>query len=71
MPGINRDSDDKWRRYRERLKAKGMRQMHIWVPDTKQQGFAEEIHRQLALIEQAGEEEETLDFIESAFDWSE
>jgi len=71
MPSISQNSDDKWRRYREQLKAKGMRQMHIWVPDTKRQGFAEEMRRQLALTEETRDEEEVLDFIESAFDWDE
>ena len=30
---------DKFRRYRERLKAKGLRQIHLWVPDTASPGF--------------------------------
>jgi len=69
MPNINQSSSDKWRRYRERLKASGMRQMHIWVPDTKRQGFGEEMRRQLALTEESSGDDETLGFIESAFDW--
>jgi hypothetical protein len=71
MPNIIQGSDDKWRRYRARLKASGMRQMHIWVPDTKRPGFAEEMRRQLALTETPRDDDETLGFIESAFDWKE
>jgi hypothetical protein len=39
---------DKFRRYRERLKAKGLRQIHLWVPDTASPRFQKELRRQLA-----------------------
>ena len=61
---------DKFRRYRERLKAKGLRQIHLWVPDTASPRFQEELRRQLALVEASREDRETLDFIEAAADWS-
>lgn len=61
---------DKFRRYRERLKARGLRQIQLWVPDTTHPRFQDELRRQLALVEQAGEDRETLTFIERAADWS-
>ena len=61
---------DKFRRYRERLKAKGLRQIHLWVPDTASPRFQNELRRQLALVEASTEDRETLEFIEAAADWS-
>jgi hypothetical protein len=63
--------ENKFKRYRERLKAKGLRQIHLWVPDTKQPGFADELRRQVASLKGAPEEQEALDFIEETADWSE
>ncbi len=71
MLNTKQSSTDKWRRYRERLKASGMRQMHIWVPDTKRQDFAQEMRRQIELTEESRDDDATLGFIESAFDWDE
>ena len=34
------------RRARERLRAKGLRPVQIWVPDVRAPGFAEELARQ-------------------------
>ena len=62
---------NKFKRYRERLKAKGLRQIHLWVPDTKQPGFADELRRQVTSLKGAPEEQEALDFIEETADWSE
>jgi hypothetical protein len=53
------------------LKAKGLRQIHIWVPDTKRPGFADELRRQVASLKGTPEEQEALDFIEETSDWSE
>ena len=65
-----RQDPDKFRRYRERLKAKGLRQIHLWVPDTASPRFQKEIRRQLSLVEASTEDRETLEFIEAAADWS-
>ena len=53
-----------------RLRARGLRPVILWVPDTQRPEFAEEIRRQLALIEANAHDRETLDFIEAAADWS-
>jgi hypothetical protein len=38
------------RRYRQRMRAKGIRQIQLWVPDTRSPEFAEECRRQSLLI---------------------
>jgi hypothetical protein len=38
---------------RSALRAAGMRPIQIWVPDTRQPGFAQECRRQAALVAQA------------------
>ena len=61
----------RFQRFRARRKAQGMRELRLWVPDTRAPGFAEELRRQLALVEGSLEDRETLDFITHAADWSE
>lgn len=38
---------------RESLRAAGLRPLQIWVPDTRQPGFAEECRRQSLVVAQA------------------
>jgi hypothetical protein len=47
-----------------------MKLIRIWVPDPHAPGFAEEAARQAALLRGSPDEEEALDFIEQAGDWS-
>jgi len=52
-------SRDKVRNYRERMRARGLRPIQIWVPDTRTANFAKEAHRQsLAVAKGAGERED-------------
>lgn len=44
------DNKDRVRRHRERQRAKGMREIRIWVPDVNAPGFAEEARRQSLAI---------------------
>ncbi|WP_416137077.1 antitoxin MazE family protein [Halomonas sp. HK25] len=37
-------------RHRAALRAAGLRPIQIWVPDTRQPGFAEEARRQCAIV---------------------
>ena len=41
-----RSSRENVRRYRERMRAKGLRQIQLWVPDTRSPAFAAECRRQ-------------------------
>lgn len=52
------------------LEARGLRPVVLWVPDTLRPGFADEFRRQLALVEQAPDDRDTLEFIEAAADWN-
>lgn len=60
----------KFRRYRERMKARGLKEVRLWVYDPDAPGFREEMERQAALLRGAPEEREALEFIEAAGDWS-
>lgn len=53
---------------REALRAAGLRPVQIWVPDTRQPGFAAECRRQSALLTADPQEDETLDWIERVAD---
>lgn len=57
--------------YRARMRAKGLRPIQLWVPDTRHPDFAEEIARQSRLTSASKEEQEILDFIEDVADWPE
>ena len=70
MGSTNNIYPERHRSYRDRLKARGMRQVVLWVPDTRRPGFVDEIRRQLALVEMSPEDREALSFIEAAGDWS-
>ena len=60
---------DRVRKRREALKAAGLRPVQIWVPDTRRPGFAEECHRQSALVTEADHaDRELLDFLDAALE---
>jgi len=62
-------SPEKFRRYRARLKARGLRQIQLWVPDTTKPDFPELIEKQLRQVEESAEDRETLNFIDKVADW--
>lgn len=47
-------------RYRDALRAAGLRPVQIWVPDTRRPGFAEECRRQCLLVAEADHAETSL-----------
>ena len=60
-------------KYREKLRAAGLRPVQIWVPDTRRKGFSEECRRQSLILASDPHEKEVLDWIEEASDtrgWS-
>lgn len=59
---------DKFKRYRARQKARGMKLVRIWVPDPNAPGFKAEARRQARVLRSAPEQKEALDFIEANFD---
>lgn len=44
------DKQDKFRRYRARKKAAGLREVRLWVPDTRVPGFQERLDQSIAAI---------------------
>lgn len=56
------------KRYRDGLRAAGLRPVQIWVPDTRRPGFAEECRRQSLLLRDDPHEREILDWIEAVAD---
>lgn len=64
---------DNVRRYRERMRAQGFRQVQIWVPDTRSKAFAAECRRQSLLVANDPAEDALMDDLESLQDgagWS-
>lgn len=57
------------RRYRQRMRAQGLRPVQAWVYDTSSPRFKEEIQRELAAIRNSAEEQEILEWIEAVYEW--
>lgn len=56
------------KRYRDKLRERGLRPVQIWVPDTRRPGFAMECRRQSELLKTDAHEKEVLNFLEEAAD---
>ncbi|HEY5214584.1 MAG TPA: antitoxin MazE family protein [Acidobacteriaceae bacterium] len=56
------------RKHRESLRARGLRPIQIWVPDTRRPGFAEEARRQCLALDNDPQEKEIMEWIEQAQD---
>lgn len=63
-----RGSRDKVRTYRERMRARGLRPVQIWVPDTRTESFAKEAHRQSVAVARSAHEREDQAFIDAITD---
>ena len=50
--------------HRAQLRARGLRPIQIWVPDTRAPGFAEEARRQSLLVAAESDFVDRMDFIE-------
>ena len=54
------------------MRAQGLRPVQVWVPDVRSPQFAAEAQRQAALVAQAGESSDDMDFVEGiSEDWTE
>jgi hypothetical protein len=60
-----RSSAEKMRTYRTRMRAKGLRQVQIWVPDTRTPEFIAEAKRQSRLAARSESEHDELSFWEA------
>lgn len=52
-PNSKRNSRDKVRSHRERMRARGLRPVQIWVPDTRTAAFRTEAHHQSLAVAQS------------------
>ena len=63
-----RDTRDKVRAYRERMRARGLRPVQIWLPDTRTAAFKVEAHRQSLAVAQTALAQRDQDFIDTISD---
>ncbi len=56
---------EKFRRYRERMKARGLKQVRMWVQDPSAPGFREALAAEIRRINASPESEEAMRFIEA------
>ena len=64
MPG----SRDRVRAHRERMRARGLRPIQVWVPDTRTAAFRTEAHRQSRAVAEGAIEREDQNFIDAISD---
>jgi DNA-binding LacI/PurR family transcriptional regulator len=58
-------SRDRVRSYRQRMRARGLRPIQIWVPDTRTAQFAAEAHHQSLTVAQSPQARADQDFIDA------
>jgi hypothetical protein len=63
-------SRDKVRAYRKRMRAKGLRLVQIWLPDTRTPEFAAEAHRQSLRANASPFAAEDQAWVDSMADWN-
>jgi Protein of unknown function (DUF3018) len=56
---------DKFRAYRARKKAQGLREVRFWVPDMRSAAFKAEARRQAYLLDQSIDEREAAEMMSS------
>ena len=66
-------SREKVRQHRERLRARGLRLLQVWVPDTRSAAFRKEARRQMAAIAASAGEADDQAFVDAISEdvWSE
>ena len=61
-------TSERVQKHRMALRAAGLRPVQIWVPDTRQPGFAEECRRQSLALQSDPQEHDILHWLEAAAD---
>ena len=59
---------DRVSNYRSKMRRAGLRPIQIWVPDTRQSGFATECRRQSAMLADDQQETELAEWLDRAAD---
>lgn len=65
-----KETVERMKDYRTRLRSQGLRPVQIWVPDQRSPGFEETLKQQVRNLDR-DDEEETLHFLEQVSDWPE
>jgi hypothetical protein len=70
MPASTRSKQtrDKVKVHRERLRRQGLRPIQVWVPDVRSPAFQTEAHRQSLAVARSAQEREDQNFIDSISD---
>jgi hypothetical protein len=68
MNDLSPKRTDKFRAYRARKKAAGLREIRMWVPDTRTKEFWEKSVRAAEALRNHPSEEETMRWIETLYD---
>ena len=63
------DERNRFKRYRDNKRRRGMRLLRLWVPDPHAPGFTAEADRQAAIINGATDAADVMNFIAQAADW--
>jgi hypothetical protein len=51
------------------MRAAGFRVIQVWIPDTRSEGFSEELRRQVRLVSLSDKkDDELMDFLDASFD---
>lgn len=67
---VLKTSTQKMKKYRDKMRASGLRPVQIWIPDTRSARFAKEAKKQSLSVSAATySENEALNFIEGIADW--
>jgi antidote-toxin recognition MazE-like antitoxin len=56
------------KRYREKMRASGLKPVQMWVWDTSRPGFAEECRRQSRLVKEHPQEKEIVQWLDAVRD---
>ena len=62
---VNPEAPTRIQRYRAAMRARGMRPVQIWLPDTRTKHFELEARRQCEAANAADSQDDTMDWIES------
>jgi hypothetical protein len=66
---VRKSSADRSREWRARQRARGLRPVTLWLPDTRTPEFRAEARRQSRPVAASPEEDEISDYIEAVADW--
>lgn len=70
MSTLPKSSAEKVRAHRAGLRARGLRPVTIWVPDTRTEAFAREAHRQSLLAAKSPHATTDQDFVNAISEWN-